>query len=204
MSTAAISHKPTAVSWYCPANSVRNFIPDLFESNFRANRGHRSSVNMLGPHCLVHMTLRWNSHGGLGMTRSFLGKKSMNMNRKSGSYVHKRTKVKSGWRHTNILKTDTTGLVWGIQKNLPMKTVLMKLSLKGPLSAHQQAGTSSSTALCDWRHLLHWHPTVTLILCLSVFGIAKLSDATPGWRRLILPSAQNSNDDRTGSLINDW
>lgn len=37
-------------------------------------------------------------------------------------------------------------------------------------STHRHTNTISTTALCDWKHLLHWHPTVTLILCLSVLS----------------------------------
>lgn len=118
-----------------------------------------------------------------------------------------RTKVKSHLQAPlppDKLKARTIHLVWDIQhsqvaRTSPQKHFRSNFFTKSPLSTHQ-----ASVALCDWRHLLHWHPTVTLILCLSVFGTAKLSDATPGWWGLIPPSAPNSNDDSAGSLINDW
>lgn len=178
MSTAVFSHKSMAVSWYCPANTEHNFILDLFKSNFMVNWGHRSSLDTLRPHRLVHMMKRWNSQGPWHDPQ-------LSVASNIWLICRQRTKVTSLLQHPSRLRTCTIYLVGVIQaqsscQNLPIKTVVIKVFMKSSLSAHVQAWTISSMALLDWRHLLHWHPTVTLILCLSVVGIAKLSDATQG------------------------
>lgn len=132
-----------AVSSYCPANRGRNFIADIFNSNFRVTEVASNAGATLP--CPYDDKVK--QPQGLGVTHSFLWHIKYGLLAKSQVCFATRQQTQDlhdlfGLRNVNRAELQK-------KKNLRMKTVLIKLFMKSLLRAHRQPESPSSTALCD-------------------------------------------------------